>query len=125
MIETAFTRLVGVSAPIQLAGMPGVTSNELVCAVANAGGLGMLGAAGAPFLTPDSLEKILQEIAANTSGVFGVNFLMPFLEQDCIAVAAANSSVVEFFRGSAILRRVGAIDVKALSSVTLIKPLEQ
>ena len=39
--------------------------------------------------------------------------------------AKAVSSVVEFFRGSAILRRVGAIDVKALSSVTPIKPLEQ
>jgi len=39
--------------------------------------------------------------------------------------ATVVSSVVEFFRGSAILRRVGAIDVKALSSVTPIKPLEQ
>ncbi len=99
MIETNFTKLLGISAPIQLAGMPGVTTNELVCAVANAGGLGMPGAAGAPFVTPDSLEQILREISANTSGVFGVNFLMPFLEPDCIEVAAENSAVVEFFYG--------------------------
>jgi nitronate monooxygenase len=99
MMDTSFTKLLGISAPIQLAGMPGITTNELVCAVANAGGLGMLGAAGAPFLTPDSLGKVLGEMSANTSGVFGVNFLMPFLERDCIEVAAKNAAVVEFFYG--------------------------
>lgn len=99
MNETAFTKLLGISAPIQLAGMPGINTPELVCAVANAGGLGMLGAAGAPFVTPDAMDQMLNEISRNTSGAFGVNFLMPFLERDCVEVAAANSSVVEFFYG--------------------------
>ena len=36
MIETRFTRLVGASAPIQVASMPGASTVELVAAVANA-----------------------------------------------------------------------------------------
>ena len=42
MLATAFTRLVGATVPIQAAAMPGVTTVELVAAVANAGGVGML-----------------------------------------------------------------------------------
>ncbi len=99
MIETAFTKLLGISAPIQLAGMPGVTTPKLICAVADAGGLGMLGAAGAPFITPESLGSLLDEISGKTSGVFGVNFLMPFLKHDCVEVAASKSKLVEFFYG--------------------------
>jgi NAD(P)H-dependent flavin oxidoreductase YrpB (nitropropane dioxygenase family) len=36
MIETRFTQLVGATAPIQVASMPGVSTVELVAAVANA-----------------------------------------------------------------------------------------
>jgi hypothetical protein len=35
MIETRFTKLVGAAAPIQAASMPGVSTVELVAAVAN------------------------------------------------------------------------------------------
>ena len=55
MIETSFTKLVGVSAPIQLAAMPGITTPDLVAAVADAGGLGMIGAA---LLSPPVLEAV-------------------------------------------------------------------
>ena len=60
MIETRFTRLVGASAPIQVAAMPGVSTVELVAAVANAGAVGML---GAPMSSPELLdsEKTLRQ----------------------------------------------------------------
>ncbi|MEM7412179.1 MAG: nitronate monooxygenase [Myxococcota bacterium] len=96
MIETPFTRLLGVTAPVQLASMPGISTPELVSAVADAGALGML---PAPFMTPGALEQVLEELGAKTAGTFGVNFLMPFLDRDCVAVAAQKSKLVEFFYG--------------------------
>jgi len=96
MIETRFTQLVGATAPIQVASMPGVTTVELVAAVANAGAVGMLGTA---MYSPEFLDAQLKRIAKATSGVFGVNFLMPFLDPACVAVAARRARIVEFFYG--------------------------
>jgi NAD(P)H-dependent flavin oxidoreductase YrpB (nitropropane dioxygenase family) len=96
MIETRFTRLVGASAPIQVASMPGVSTPALVAAVANAGAVGMLGASGMPA---PLLEADLEQIAKSTPGVFGANFLMPFLDRACVAVAARRARIVEFFYG--------------------------
>ena len=96
MITTSFTKLVGVTAPIQLASMPGITTPELVAAVADAGGLGML---GAPLMSAPVLEATLEQLSKATRGVFGVNFLMPFLDPACISVAARRARVVEFFYG--------------------------
>jgi NAD(P)H-dependent flavin oxidoreductase YrpB (nitropropane dioxygenase family) len=96
VIVTPFTKLVGVSAPIQLAAMGGVATPALVAAVSDAGGLGML---SAPLLSPVELEAILDEITARTRGAFGVNFLIPFLDPECVSVAARRARVVEFFYG--------------------------
>lgn len=96
MITTAFTELVGISVPIQLAAMPGVATPELVAAVADAGGLGML---GGPLLSAEDLEGALDGLSGMTRGAFGVNFLMPFLEPACVPVAARRARVVEFFYG--------------------------
>ena len=96
MIATSFTKLVGIDAPIQLASMPGVTTPELVAAVADAGGLGML---GAPLMPPPVLEETLDELARRTRGAVGVNFLMPFLDGDCLAVASRRARLIEFFYG--------------------------
>jgi nitronate monooxygenase len=43
-MRTAFTDLVGCTVPIQLASMPGIATPALAAAVADAGGLGMIGA---------------------------------------------------------------------------------
>jgi len=94
VIATSFTRLVGVTAPIQLAAMPGICTPELVAAVADAGGLGML---GAPMMSARALEATLERLAGSTRGVFGVNFLMPFLDPACVPIAARRARVVEFF----------------------------
>jgi NAD(P)H-dependent flavin oxidoreductase YrpB (nitropropane dioxygenase family) len=96
-MRTAFTDLVGCTVPIQLASMPGTATPALAAAVADAGGLGMI---GAPMLPPELLAQTLTALRADTRGVFGVNFLMPFLaERAVVAVAAAGARVVEFFYG--------------------------
>lgn len=91
MLDTAFTRLVGCRRPIQLAPIGGV---ELVRAVCEAGGLGMV---DQHYPSPPALEVHLDALAARTRGVFGVNFLMPFLDERCLEIAARKARVVEFF----------------------------
>lgn len=92
---TAFTDLVGCERPLQLAGMGGGGSNPALCAaVSNAGGFGMLGAAGLPAALVD---QMLDETTVLTTKPFGVNFLIPFLDRDVVARAASRCRLVEFF----------------------------
>jgi nitronate monooxygenase len=97
MCATSFTELVGCALPLQLAGMGGIgTSAALPAAVSEAGGLGMIGAAG---LAPTHLAALCDQVAELTSGPFGVNFLMPFVDAEAVAVAAERARLVEFFYG--------------------------
>jgi NAD(P)H-dependent flavin oxidoreductase YrpB (nitropropane dioxygenase family) len=96
MITTAFTRLAGCTAPIQLAPMPGITTTDLAVAVADAGGVALL---PTPLLAPEVLAARLGEIASRTRGAFGAGFLVPFLDPACLRVAAERSRVVDFFYG--------------------------
>lgn len=96
MIETRFTQLLGCSVPIQLAAMPGISTIGLVSAVASAGGVGML---PTPLLSPEALEHLLDELPEQSPGAFGVNFLVPFLDRQCVSVAARRVGLVEFFYG--------------------------
>ncbi|MHB1923104.1 MAG: NAD(P)H-dependent flavin oxidoreductase [Acidimicrobiales bacterium] len=96
-LDTAFTRLVGCRLPIQQAGMGATASVSLAAAVADAGGLGMLGTAAMPH---GLVVSALDALAARTAGVFGVNFLVPFLDREVMIQAAPRAKVVEFFYGS-------------------------
>lgn len=58
MLSTAFTRAMGIEAPIVQGGMMWVGRAELAAAVSNAGGLGII-----TGLTPGSPEKLREEIA--------------------------------------------------------------
>jgi nitronate monooxygenase len=96
MLATRFTELVGCRMPIQQAGMGGTAGPELAVAVAEAGGLGMLGGV---MLPAPLLVQILDGVRQQTTGAIGVNFLMPFLDRDCVVVAASRCRVIEFFYG--------------------------
>src|SRR3954452_12966914 len=88
-----FTDLVGCRLPIQQAGMGGgVCTPALAAAVARAGGLGMLGAAR---LSVGDINAQLAAARESAEGcVIGVNFLMPFLDQDAFDAAADLAPVV-------------------------------
>jgi nitronate monooxygenase len=89
---TRFTELVGCRLPIQQAGFGGVATPQLAAAVAEAGGLGMLGEHAEP------LAKRLD--ALGSARPVGVNFLMPFLsELTDLELAASRARVVELFFG--------------------------
>ena len=74
MISTRLTQMLGICHPIIQAGMGGVARAELVAAVSNAGGLGMLGMVR---MTPDFIRDQIQKTRALTKHPFGVNLIQP------------------------------------------------
>ena len=70
MLRTRVNDLLGIAAPIVQAGMSTFTSAELVAAVSNAGGLGILGALLRPA---DRLRAEIRRIRTLTDRPFGVN----------------------------------------------------
>src|SRR5438067_8157794 len=104
MLATRFTELVGCSVPIQQAGMGAVASPELAAAVAEAGGLGMLGMARSGGRTVRGLRSQLSRMNALTSRPFGINFIvtpdeLAGVEPGCFELAAHSARVIEFFYG--------------------------
>lgn len=101
MLETRFTRLVGCSAPIQQAGMGPHANPRLAAAVANAGGLGNVSVYGSTGGPPAAVAKTLDSTRELTTGTFGANFILRFMEPELVAetvsVAAERARVVEFF----------------------------
>ncbi|WP_374698026.1 nitronate monooxygenase [Alcaligenes nematophilus] len=69
------TQMCGVQYPIFLAGMAAISGPQLVAAVANAGGMGVLGGLR---LAPLMLRKWLRETRALTDQPFGVNVVPQF-----------------------------------------------
>lgn len=94
MLPRRFCDLVGCDRPLQLAGMGHIAGIELAAAVSNAGGLGIT---AMPLVPADRLHPILAELGQATDRPFGVNFLMPFLDLDCVQVAAEQAQVIEWF----------------------------
>ena len=75
MLSTPFTDLLGCRLPLQQAPMGGVTTPELVAAVAGAGAVGMV---PAQMLPAEALAGLLTDLAGRADGVVGVTFLVPF-----------------------------------------------
>ena len=107
-LVTPLCRALGIEAPVFSAGMGGGARAELVSAVSNAGGFGVLGASGVP---PELLASEVARTRERTAQPFGINLIIAedpaaapdegrqfFGEQ--IRVAAANgASAVVFFWG--------------------------
>jgi NAD(P)H-dependent flavin oxidoreductase YrpB (nitropropane dioxygenase family) len=74
---------------------------RLAAAVANAGGLGMVSVYGDYGGPPEHVAKMLERTREQTSGVFGANFIMkwvePELAHETVRAAAKHANVVEFF----------------------------
>ncbi|HLG92078.1 MAG TPA: nitronate monooxygenase, partial [Acidimicrobiales bacterium] len=82
VLRTALCRRLGIEYPVMLAGMGptvgdgprGVAGPELVAAVCNAGGLGVLGGTG---LSADQLAAEIARVRQLTDRPFGVDLLLP------------------------------------------------
>jgi len=75
MLTTEVTKVLKIKYPIIQAPMAGgTTTSELVAAVSNSGGLGMIGAG---YLTPLQLRQQINEVRELTLHPFGVNLFVP------------------------------------------------
>ena len=92
MIETAFTRLVGIEHPVVCGGMGnGMSDGELTGAVSQAGGLGVIGAS---WLSPDEVAEMAARARELTAKPFGVNLLLFGAEDLLDAALAAEPAVL-------------------------------
>jgi NAD(P)H-dependent flavin oxidoreductase YrpB (nitropropane dioxygenase family) len=74
VLRTRLCDILDIEYPIILAGMGGVATAELVAAVSEAGGLGIVGAAS---MGPEEIERQVSRIRDLTSKPFGVDVLLP------------------------------------------------
>ena len=73
-MRTRVNDLLGIDHPILSAGIP-VIGVDLVAAVSNAGGLGML---GVTYLSPAEIREVVGTLRGRTSRPFALNLLVPF-----------------------------------------------
>lgn len=74
MLETRVTEMLGIQHPIIQGGMAWLGVAELVAAVSNAGGLGIIGSV--TFQTPEELRNEIHKTRKLTDKSFGVNITM-------------------------------------------------
>ncbi len=72
-MRTPMTDLLGIEHPIILAGMGNISMAELVAAVSNAGGLGVLGGG---FLPPEEIRKEIRKVKELTDKPYAVDLLV-------------------------------------------------
>jgi len=96
-LRTPLCRELGIEYPIFSAGIGNAAGPELVAAVSNAGGLGVLGASG---MAPDEMGRLIQLVHELTRLPFGVNIIIEETEEgdrawllDAVAAAGAHGAV--------------------------------
>jgi nitronate monooxygenase len=83
-IRTPFTELLGVSHPLVLAPMGGVSGGALATAVSEAGGLGLVGGG---YGDPRWLERELRLVADSTGKPWGVGVITWAVGEDIVRLA--------------------------------------
>ena len=127
MFKTRITELFGIKYPIIQGGMMWISRAELVAAVSNAGGLGILTAF--TFPTPEELDAEIRKTRALTDKPFGVNItLLPTLRPVDIdgyldAVINSGIKIVETAGRSPepYMERLKAAGVKVIHKCTAVR----
>ena len=128
-METRITKLLGIKYPVIQGGMAWVATHELASAVSNAGGLGIIGAGGAPA------SWVKEQIVAakkETDKPFGVNLMLMNPEADEIAKIIAEEKVKVVTTGAGnpakymdMWKEAGVIVIPVVASVALAKLMER
>jgi enoyl-[acyl-carrier protein] reductase II len=121
-VKTAITDLLGIEMPIILPGMSWISTPELVAAVSNAGGLGIL--ASGP-LTPNETREAIAQIRTLTDKPFGigVTLLMPGAEENAFIAIEEKVPVINFSlgKGDKLIERAHAYGAKVIATVVTEK----
>ncbi len=129
MLKTAICDLFGIEHPIIQGGMAHVGTAELVSAVSNAGGLGIIGAG---FYQPDWVKQQIHLTKQQTSKPFGINIQLasPFTEsvidvilEEKVAIVATGAGNPEPYIPR--FKEAGMKVVPVVASVSLAQRLER
>jgi NAD(P)H-dependent flavin oxidoreductase YrpB (nitropropane dioxygenase family) len=126
MLHTRLCDLLGIEVPIVAAPMgPDLTGPELVAAVSNAGGLGIL---QAQFHPPALLRHELRRLRELTERPFGVNFILHFPVEEHVAICLQERvPLLDFFWGdpSPYVERAHEAGVKVCQQVGSVEAAQR
>jgi len=129
MIRTVLCDLLGIEHPIVQGGMAWIATAELVAAVSEAGGLGVLGGGNAP---PDFVRAQVRETRSRTRKPFGVNIAVFSPYADDVVQICMDEKVPVVATGAgnpgpwmAQLKEAGVKIMPVVASVALAKRLER
>ena len=124
-MKTRVTELLGIEYPIIQGGMAWVAEYNLAAAVSEAGGLGIIGAGGAPA---EFVREQIQKTKAATKKPFGVNIMLMNPEADRIAQVIVEEGVKVVTTGAgnpgkymAMWKEAGVRVIPVVASVAMAK----
>ena len=127
MFNDTICDLLNIKYPIMQGGMAWIGTAELVAAVSNAGGLGVIGAGHMP---PDILRNEIRKAKSLTKNPFGVNIMLmsPFVKEVMAVVIDEKVPVVTTGAGNPgeyipALKEIGSKVIPVVASVALAKRL--
>lgn len=128
-MKTRVTDMLGIEYPIIQGGMAWVAEYHLAAAVSQAGGLGILGAGGAPA---DFVREQIHKVRETTQKPFGVNLMLMNPEADDIARVIAQEGVKVVTTGAgnpgkylAMWKEAGVKVIPVVASVAMAKMMER
>ena len=128
-METRITKLLGIEYPIIQGGMAWVAEYHLTAAVSEAGGLGIIGAGGAPA---EFVRGQIQKTKEKTDKPFGVNIMLMNPEADAIARVVVEEGVRVVTTGAgnpgkymAMWKEAGVKVIPVVASVAMAKMMER
>lgn len=128
-MKTRVTEILGIEYPIIQGGMAWVATYQLAAAVSNAGGLGLIGAGGAPA---SFVREQIQKAKELTDKPFGVNIMLMNPEADEIAKIIVDEGVKVVTTGAGnpakymeMWKAAGVKVIPVVASVALAKLMER
>ncbi len=121
-MKTRITEMLKIEYPIFQGAMAWVSYPQLVAAVSNAGGLGIL--AGGMY-EPLEMREAIREVKSLTDKPFGVNLLAgsPVIEQNMDVIMEEKPAAVTYGIGNpeAIIKRVKETEIKAIPVIPSVR----
>lgn len=128
-MKTRITEILGIQYPIIQGGMAWVATYQLAAAVSEAGGLGLIGAGGAPA---SFVREQIQKAKELTDKPFGVNIMLMNPEADEIAKVIVDEGVKVVTTGAGnpakymeMWKAAGVKVIPVVASVALAKLMER
>ena len=128
-MKTRITEILGIEYPVIQGGMAWVAEYNLAAAVSNAGGLGLIGAGGAPA---EFVREQIRKTKELTDKPFGVNIMLINPEADAIAQVVVEEDVKVVTTGAGnpakymeMWKAAGIKVIPVVASVAMAKLMER